>query len=119
MGWSLQFVNGLDRQMIPESSIHEAVRLLKEAGQPHRIILFGSYGRGEPREDSDLDFLVILPTVKDRRREMVRLRRVLSPLRLPVDVLVVSEAVFREWSDTPGNIYYEAAREGRVLYEAA
>ena len=51
--------------------------------------------------------------------EMVRLRRVLSPLRIPVDLLMVSEKVFREWSDTPGNILYEAASEGRVLYEAA
>lgn len=105
--------------MIPESVIQEAVRVLQEAGRPRRIILFGSYGRGTPGEESDLDFLVILPKVTDRRGEMVRLRRALSPLRLPVDVLVVSEAVFQEWSDTPGNIYYEVAREGRVLYEAA
>ncbi len=105
--------------MIPESAIQEAVRLLQEAGQPRRIILFGSYGRGTPRQESDLDFLVILPRVTDRRREMVRLRRLLSPLRIPADVLVVSEATFREWSGTPGNVLYEAAQEGRVLYEAA
>jgi predicted nucleotidyltransferase len=105
--------------MIPASTIQEAVRLLREAGQPNRIILCGSYARGTPQEDSDLDFLVILPVVRDGRQEMVKLRRVLSPLRIPVDLIVVSEKLFREWSDTPGNIFYEAAREGRVLYEAA
>ncbi|OGR30941.1 MAG: DNA polymerase subunit beta [Desulfobacca sp. RBG_16_60_12] len=105
--------------MIPETTIQEAVKLLKEAGNPSRIILFGSYGRGKPHADSDLDFLIVQPLVKDRRRTMVQLRRVLSPLRIPADVLVVSEQAFQNWSDTPGNILYEAAREGRVLYEAA
>jgi predicted nucleotidyltransferase len=104
--------------VIPETTIQEAVRLLKEAGQPRLIILFGSYGRGRPHADSDLDFLVIMPVVRDRRGEMVRLRRVLSPLRIPADVLVVSEKTYQDWSDTPGNILYEAAQEGRVLYEA-
>jgi len=105
--------------MISGSKIQEAVELLREAGNPVRIILYGSYGRGTPHEESDLDFLVVMPVVRNRRMEMVRLRRVLSPLRIPVDLLVVSDKVFREWSDTPGNIFYEAAREGRVLYEAA
>ena len=105
--------------MISGSKIQEAVGLLREAGNPVRIILYGSYGRGTPHEDSDLDFLVVMPVLRNRRMEMVRLRRVLSPLRIPVDLLVVSDKVFREWSDTPGNIFYEAAREGRVLYEAA
>lgn len=103
---------------IPDRAIEAAVKLLAEAGRPSRIILFGSYGRGQGHEDSDLDFLVIQPQVADPRAEMVRLRRVLSPLRLPVDVLVVSEAAFRTWSDTPGNVLFEAAQEGRVLYEA-
>ena len=105
--------------MISESTIHQAVRLLTEAGQPTRIILFGSYGREEPGAESDLDFLVVQPRVKDRRQEMVRLRRVLSPLRIPADVIVVSEQAFQKWRDTPGNILYEAAQEGKVLYEAA
>jgi predicted nucleotidyltransferase len=105
--------------MISGSKIQEAVELLREAGNPVRIILYGSYGRGTPHEDSDLDFLVVMPVLRNRRMEMVRLRRVLSPLRIPVDLLVVNDKVFREWSDTPGNIFYEAAREGRVLYEAA
>ena len=106
-------------QMITPAQIQQAVNLLKDAARPVRLILFGSYGRGNPREDSDLDLLVILSEVKNRRQEMVRLRRVLRPLRLPVDVLVVSEVAFQEWSHTPGNVLYEAAREGIILYEGA
>lgn len=105
--------------MISEDTIQSAVNLLKEAGHPLRIILLGSYSRGTPTEQSDIDLLVVMPTVLNRRQEMVRLRRVLSPLRIPVDVMVTSEKVFQDWADTPGNIFFEAAQEGRVLHEAA
>jgi predicted nucleotidyltransferase len=105
--------------MIPEETIQEAVRLLKKAANPVKIILFSLYARGDVTEASDLDFLVIEKELKARRMEMVRLSDVLRPLRIPVDVLVASEKVFNEWADTPGTVLYEAVREGKVLYEKA
>lgn len=105
--------------MIPESTIHKAVELLKKAANPVKIILFGSYATGKADEQSDLDFLVIEREFKSRREEMVRLSDVLRPLRIPVDILVASEKVFNDWADTPGTVLYEAAREGKVLYEKA
>jgi predicted nucleotidyltransferase len=105
--------------MIPQTTIQEAVYLLRKAANPVKIILFGSYARGKPREDSDLDFLVVEKELKARRMEMVKLRRILRPLRIPVDIIVVSEQVFNDWADTPGTVIYEAALEGRVLYETS
>ena len=87
-----------------------------QAAQPERILLFGSYARGEAREDSDLDLLVIEPEVRDRAAEMVRLRRVLRPLRIPVDVLVYSHADVAHWGDQPGSTLYWALQEGQVVY---
>jgi hypothetical protein len=49
---------------------------------------------------------------------MVRLREVLRPLRVPVDVLVIGDANFSDWKDTPGTVVYEANIEGSVIYEA-
>ncbi len=92
--------------------------LLVEAAHPKRVILFGSEARGEASEESDLDLLVVEESVPDRMAEMVRLNRLLRPLRLAVDLLVVSEEKFQYWRDTPGNVYYEAATEGQILYEA-
>ncbi len=105
--------------MIRPELIARAAELLREAARPSRVILFGSYGRGDADEASDVDILVVLPNVRDRVAEMVRLGRVLSPLRIPADLLVVSEDTFRDWADTPGSIYFEASREGKILYEAA
>ena len=103
--------------MMDETMIAKAKEVLQQAARPKKIILFGSHARGNAGDESDLDFLVIEDHVDDRVEEMVRLTRMLSPLRIPVEVLVVSEDVFQDWSKTPGNVYYEAATEGKILYE--
>ncbi len=105
--------------MITQHTIDQAVQLLINAAHPSKILLFGSYARGEASEDSDLDFLVILPTLANKHQEMVRLRRVLRPLRIPVDVLVASKAEVDEWGHLPSTTLYWALTEGRVLHEAA
>jgi len=105
--------------MIDETTINQAIKLLQQSAHPTRIILFGSYARGDAHVNSDIDILVVMKDVSDRAREMVHLNRVLSPLRIPVDLLVASEDTFSYWSDTPGNIYHTALAEGKVLYEQA
>jgi predicted nucleotidyltransferase len=102
--------------MIDEATIKRAVELLQQAAPGSTIIVFGSCARGDAREDSDLDVLVIEPEVTARHEEVVRLSDVLRPLRISVDVLVVSKQTFDYWADTPGTIYYEVAQEGRVFH---
>ena len=104
--------------MIDQATIADAVRLLLDAAPAgSEVILFGSYARGDAGADSDLDFLVIEPQLASKHEEMVRLRDVLRPLRVPADVLVTSREVFEDWRDTPNNALYEAWKEGRVFDE--
>jgi predicted nucleotidyltransferase len=106
--------------MIDARTIEQAVEVLLDAApRGSEVILFGSYARGDASTQSDVDFLVIEPQLSDRRSEMVRLRSALRPLRLPVDVLVVSRHAFEAWKDTPNNVIYEAARKGRAYARAA
>ena len=79
------------------------------------MILFGSYARGDAREDSDVDFLVVQPGPKGEVEEMIRLRDLLRPLRIPADVLVTSQRHFEYWAETPGTVYHEAATGGLSL----
>ncbi len=103
--------------MVPRETIHKAAAILGEAASPARVILFGSHARGDARPDSDVDFLVVEPTVPDRCREMVRLRRMLRPLRIHVDILVASEKEVEDWGALPGTTLYWALSEGEELYE--
>ena len=63
--------------MISDETIQKAARLPVDAAKPAKVVLFGSYARGEPKEDSDLDFLVIEPAIKNRLKEIVRLSSLL------------------------------------------
>jgi predicted nucleotidyltransferase len=104
--------------MISEQTIYDAAQLLGEAAKPAKVILFGSYARGDAEEDSDLDFPVVEPTLQDKFGEMVRLRQVLRPLRIPVDVLVCSQAEVSQQQHACSTAIYWALREGMVLYDA-
>jgi predicted nucleotidyltransferase len=105
--------------LIPPETIERAVAMLLAATpQGSHVILFGSYARGDANADSDLDFLIVQPTLTSRRAEMVRLRSLLRPLGVPADVLVVSRPSFDAWKILPNNVINDAFTQGKV-YERA
>lgn len=106
--------------MVPQDVIEVAGRTLAAAAKnPVKVVLFGSYARGDAGPDSDLDFLVVERDVGDRHAEMVRLGRELRPLGIPVDVVVVSERYAEDWEGVEGSMVHAALTEGRVLHAAA
>lgn len=104
--------------MLTSDAIDSAVQKLIAAAQPSRVILFGSYARGEADEDSDLDLLVVEAQVENRGAEMVRLRRAIGRVGTGVDVLVYSEEEVTRRGDVPGTVIYWALNEGKTLYDA-
>jgi hypothetical protein len=50
---------------------------------------------------------------------MVRLNRLVRSFDIAVDLLVVSDEKFQYWRETPGSVYYESAKRGEVLFQAA
>jgi predicted nucleotidyltransferase len=102
-----------------EALIERAGRaLIDAASAPAKVILFGSHARGDADEGSDFDFLVIERDVHDRAREAVRLRRALRGFGVPVDVVVMDEALVQRRSKVRGTMVDRALREGRVLAES-
>jgi uncharacterized protein len=103
--------------MISNDGINQAVNIIVQTARPNAVILFGSYARGNAGEESDVDLCVVEESLDDKRMESVRIRRALSPLRIPVDIIVHSAQTVREWSEVTGTLIYSILQEGKVLYE--
>ena len=105
--------------MISEATIQQAVDRLVAAARPLKVILFGSYARGDATENSDLDLMVIEREVPNKFDEMVRLRNVVGDVGIGVDVLVYSDQEASRRSQVPGTALYWAFTEGRVIYDSS
>ena len=103
-------------QITPEK-VHAVVECLIQVGRPRKIILFGSYVRGNGTRDSDLDVLVTSDDIESPRRESVRLRNTVGQINMPLDIVVVPYSRFEALRQKVGLIYREADRTGKVVYE--
>jgi predicted nucleotidyltransferase len=102
-----------------EGGIKEAVRRIIERFHPVKIILFGSRARGESRPWSDADLLVVMPVKGSRRDAATSIDLVLSGIRLPMDIIVVTPDDVERGRRVIGSIIQTALREGKVLHEVA
>jgi predicted nucleotidyltransferase len=86
--------------------------------RPERIVLFGSYARGDTGEDSDVDLLVVLPFEGKSYDKAAEIRSRAGP-DFAVDLVVrTPEDVERRLE--PGEFFIrDMMDEGRVLYESS
>ena len=102
---------------ISEPLLQTIVQRLLEAGQPQKIILFGSQARGEAGHDSDYDLLVIENSSQPRYRRAVSYRRALKDLGTSKDIVVWTPREIKEWQNVSNAFITTALRDGVVLYE--
>ena len=102
--------------MKPEEIIDRMTQRLAEEFHPEKIILFGSRARGEQKPDSDVDLLVVVRDVDDRRKLRIEMRRAVTAMGLSKDILVLTSDEFEVKRKIPGTIAYPADKEGKVLY---
>ncbi len=105
--------------MISQQVIRSVVRRIIAAARPSKVILIGSYARGDADEGSDLDLMIIEPSVENVGQEMVRLHRAAGDIGVGIDVVVYSEEEVARRGKVPGTLAYWALKEGEVLYDAS
>jgi predicted nucleotidyltransferase len=105
--------------MLNHHQVDETVsRIVSALSQPARIILFGSYARGEATEDSDIDLLVVEPELPDKAAEYLRLKQAVGRIGVGVDLVLLSRPDFERRRQVPGTLAYWASKEGKVLHES-
>lgn len=96
--------------------IQELVHRIVQQFDPDKVILFGSYAYGRPRDGSDVDICVIMDTQVRTFEQSLKIIRYLSPLHFGLDIVVRSEEDFKRRIPQGDYFLQEILEKGKVMY---
>jgi len=82
-----------------------------------KIILFGSYAKGNYNEDSDIDLLIVKDTIEPRHKRSIEMQRLLKGSKLPVDILVYTNDEFDREKSNHYSFVNSAISGAKLMYE--
>ena len=107
-----------------EKDIENLTASIVETVNPSRVILFGSYAYGNPEKHSDIDLIVVTPSVLPRAKKSRYLVDILENFSiksqekiLRKDILFLSNEEMDLLKNDSCSVVYDALRRGRVLYD--
>ena len=102
-----------------QEKVDLAVKTAVEIEQPSRVILFGSWPRGEAEWDSDLDMAVLMPNYAESELGSIhrKLRRKLEEIPMTIDLITATEGYASQFRSSINSIYYRILKDGQVAYE--
>ena len=95
------------------AELERILNRLKKDPSVRKVLLFGSLARGDARDHSDIDLIVVKET---QMRFLDRLDEFYDDAREAMDILVYTPQEFEEMKERP--FVKRALREGKLLYEA-
>lgn len=104
-------------ERVDDELLKEIVSRIVDAVHPERIVLFGSYAYGRPKDESDLDILVVMDSELPRYKRSVSIYRALAGLLIPKDILVYTQEEIEEWSEVQQAFITTILKKGKVIYE--
>lgn len=103
--------------MFEEKLIKDIIEKVVFISDPQQIFLFGSRARGDARNNSDYDVLVIKPSKEPRYKRGVDLYKSFASFPAEVEFLVYTPSEVEDWREVPEAFITTAIREGKLLYE--
>lgn len=107
--------------MVKDKKIKEiiltATEKIKKEYQPEKIILFGSYAYGNPKEESDIDLFIIKDTDKRRVDRFCEVRKILRDIRnISIQPIIFTNNELNTRLRIKDDFILEIMEKGEVLY---
>lgn len=99
-----------------DKNLQQVINIIVKNYSPEKIILFGSYARGENNSDSDIDLLIIKESKLPRYKRALEIRKYLRGLRIPLDIIVYTKAEIEKWRNVKSTFVNNVIQEGKVVY---
>jgi len=100
---------------VEEQEIRRVAEHIGRQADAERVVLFGSYARGEATEHSDVDLLVIAPSDLPRFKRSRVLYQSLLPYPFAMDLLVYTPEEMEKAQQSPLSFVSTAMREGKTV----
>jgi poly(A) polymerase Pap1 len=117
LGYLLQLAQCEGRRREALTQIKQISEQIAREFKPEKIILFGSYAYGIPRQGSDIDWLVIMPFEGRHRAQTVKIHERLDTW-LPLDLLVRRPEEIAERIEMGDTFIRKIVERGKVLYDS-
>ena len=98
--------------------IDKIVSIIVSSVDPEQIVLFGSYARGENKNTSDVDLLVLKKNVRNAKAITDNLYMSFfdNKIKIPVDLIVIDYDKYNKLKNEIGYIYKTINNEGKLIY---
>jgi predicted nucleotidyltransferase len=99
------------------AELERIIRQIVERADPVAIYLFGSRARGDAREDSDYDLMIVVPDdFPPNQATPSKAFELIAGRHIPMDATIVRASRFADRSRRIGTLSYEVAQDGLMLY---
>jgi len=98
--------------------IDKIIPLIVSLVSPDQIVLFGSYARGDYKEKSDIDLLIIKKNLRNEREINNILYKAFfeNKINIPIDLISIDYNKYMELNNEIGYIYKTIKEQGKIIY---
>ncbi len=93
------------------------VQVIVRRYKPIRVVLFGSYARGDYNAASDVDLFLVVPEAPDWFQRGLEFKRLIPEERLPIEAHIYTALEYARMKAADNPFVLQIEAEGKVLYE--
>jgi len=106
--------------MLSEQILADVKKRLVSLYHPDSIYIFGSHAWGTPDDESDLDLLIVVEKLTNKRHAMkVLAHKELFDINVSKDILIYTKDEFIENSQHQSCLAYKVKNHGKQIYAKA